>query len=52
MNHCGNFNQLEEHCKCDRYCTLCQSDNQVRLCEDGYYYSKDCRDACDFRCDV
>jgi hypothetical protein len=20
----------------------------VRLCEDGFYYCKDCRDACDF----
>ena len=46
---CGTCNKLERQCKCDRFCMLCQSDYQVRLCEDGFYYCKDCRDACDFR---
>ena len=46
---CGSCSKLEQQCKCDRFCMLCQSDYQVRLCEDGYYYCKDCREACDFR---
>jgi hypothetical protein len=46
---CVTCSKLEQQCKCDRFCMLCQSDFQVRLCEDGYYYCKDCRDACDFR---
>jgi hypothetical protein len=46
---CGTCSKLERQCQCDRFCMLCQSDFQVRLCEDGFYYCKDCRDACDFR---
>ena len=38
----------ERKCKCDRYCTLCQGSEDVRLCEDGAYYCHDCREACDF----
>jgi|GEM_PF-1581188 hypothetical protein len=49
--YCCSCNKIEQVCRCDRYCALCQGDYSVRLCEDGYYYCKDCRDACDYRCD-
>ncbi len=39
----------EEQCKCERYCALCQGANDVRLVQDGQYYCKDCREACDFQ---
>ena len=42
---CGNS---EKHCECSRFCMLCRSDLDVRLCEDGCYYCADCRDACGF----
>jgi hypothetical protein len=51
MFHCANCNHLESDCSCDRYCVLCQSDDSVRLCEDGFYYCRDCREACDLRTD-
>jgi hypothetical protein len=51
MFKCSLCTQTEENCKCDRYCALCQADYQIRLCEDGYYYCKDCREACDYRCE-
>ena len=38
----------EGQCKCDRYCTLCQGENNIRLCQDGQYYCLDCREICDF----
>lgn len=39
----------EEQCLCDRYCALCHSEYDVRLCEDGQYYCRDCREACDYK---
>jgi hypothetical protein len=36
----------EEHCQCERYCTICQGQYDVRLCMDGLYYCPDCREAC------
>jgi hypothetical protein len=49
MLRCGSCSQYEQQCKCERLCLLCQSDYEIRLCEDGYYYCKDCREACDYR---
>ncbi|HKF20991.1 MAG TPA: hypothetical protein VKE93_05450 [Candidatus Angelobacter sp.] len=37
----------EKRCECVRYCCLCQSPFEVRLCEDGLYYCHPCREACD-----
>ena len=37
----------EEKCRCERYCMMCKSDNDPRLCSDGCYYCTDCREACD-----
>lgn len=39
----------ESACKCDKFCGLCQSEYNVRLCQDGMYYCLDCREACDFQ---
>jgi len=38
----------EEDCKCERYCSICQNDLNVRLCIDGNYYCLDCREACQY----
>jgi hypothetical protein len=42
----------EAKCTCDRYCTLCMGEFDVRLCQDGIYYCRDCREACDFAAQV
>jgi hypothetical protein len=39
----------EERCDCEKYCCLCQSLMEVRLCEDSLYYCKPCREACDYK---
>ncbi len=51
MFKCNLCTETEENCKCDRFCVLCQTDYQIRLCGDGYYYCKDCREACDYSCE-
>jgi hypothetical protein len=51
MYHCSSCGKLEKDCRCERFCSLCQADYTIRLCEDGYCYCEDCRDACDYRCD-
>jgi hypothetical protein len=38
----------EEDCKCERFCSICQNDYNVRLCIDGNYYCKECREACEY----
>ena len=48
MYRCNGCDQLEERCVCEKFCILCQSDYNVRLCEDGFYYCQDCREACDY----
>ncbi len=45
---CIACEQPEDKCACDRYCALCHSEYDARLCEDGQYYCADCREACDF----
>jgi sulfur transfer complex TusBCD TusB component (DsrH family) len=47
--HCLQCDRTESQCKCDRYCALCQSEDSVRLCEDGNYYCIACREACDYQ---
>jgi hypothetical protein len=44
---CVQCDKSEEHCVCEKYCTICQGQLDVRLCMDGLYYCPDCRDACD-----
>ncbi len=45
---CVQCDKDEAHCSCDKYCALCQGSDNVRLCHDGCYYCKDCREACGF----
>ena len=45
---CYGCEKPERECKCDRYCSLCQGNDNVRLCRDGMYYCSGCREACDF----
>ena len=44
---CVQCDKTEEHCACEKYCTICQGQVGVRLCMDGLYYCPDCREACD-----
>jgi hypothetical protein len=32
---------------CEKYCTICKGQHNIRLCADGLYYCPDCREACD-----
>jgi hypothetical protein len=44
---CAQCDQTEQNCKCDRYCTICKGQTQVKLCSDGLFYCPDCREACE-----
>lgn len=43
--------QDESRCTCavKDYCGLCQGQDDVRLCQDGLYYCRTCREACDLQ---
>ena len=41
--------QTERDCQCEKYCCLCQSVIDVRLCNDGLLYCEPCRQACDYK---
>lgn len=45
---CTICGERERDCQCERFCTLCKADHDVRLCEDGCYYCFDCREVCGF----
>ena len=44
---CTQCDREERYCDCEKYCTYCQSQHSIRLCEDGLYYCPDCREACE-----
>ncbi len=44
---CVQCDKTEEYCDCEKYCTICKGQHNVRLCADGLYYCPDCREACD-----
>ena len=44
---CSQCDKSEEYCQCDKYCTICKGQTNVKLCADGLYYCPDCREACD-----
>ncbi len=46
---CSQCEQVEERCDCEKYCVFCQSQLDVRLCEDGLFYCGACREACDYK---
>jgi hypothetical protein len=47
--HCAQCEMTEDRCECEKYCVLCQSQLDVRLCTDGLYYCEPCREACEYR---
>ncbi len=46
---CMICDKTERGCSCNKYCGLCQSLFEVRLCQDGIYYCRPCREACDLQ---
>jgi len=46
---CAQCEQPEQECQCEKYCVLCQSVIDVRLCEDGLMYCEPCRSASDYK---
>ena len=46
---CMQCEMTEDRCDCEKYCCLCQSLMEVRLCEDCLYYCKACREACGYK---
>lgn len=39
----------EKQCACNRYCAICFGEDDARLCQDGCYYCRTCREACDYQ---
>ncbi|MHB8654381.1 MAG: hypothetical protein ACYDA9_10920 [Terriglobia bacterium] len=46
---CNVCDKPENQCTCSRYCALCHADYELRLTDDGQYYCRDCREACDYK---
>jgi hypothetical protein len=46
---CAQCEQPEAECQCEKYCCLCQSVIDVRICTDGLMYCDPCRTACDYK---
>jgi hypothetical protein len=44
---CSQCDKSEEYCVCEKYCTICKGQSNVRLGVDGLYYCPECREACD-----
>jgi len=45
---CSQCDLEEKKCRCDRYCSICYGADSVRLCQDGAYYCRGCREACEY----
>ena len=46
---CLECEMSENQCSCEKYCSSCQAQLSVRLCEDGLYYCPSCREAADYK---
>jgi hypothetical protein len=46
---CAQCEQVEGSCECEKFCCLCQSVIDVRICQDGLMYCEPCRTACDYK---
>ena len=46
---CAQCEQPEDSCQCEKYCCLCQSVIDIRLCTDGLLYCEPCRKACEYK---
>jgi len=44
---CAMCEKAEQYCSCEKYCTICKGQHNVKLAADGLYYCPDCREACD-----
>ena len=44
---CAQCDLPEGRCTCERYCTICKGQFNIRLGSDGLYYCPDCREACE-----
>lgn len=50
---CAICGKIEEKCDCEpKYCILCQGAHDVRLVQDGLWYCRECREACDYTAQV
>jgi hypothetical protein len=49
---CGQCEHPEDQCECGRYCWLCMSENNVRLCQDGNLYCQECREVCEMEAQI
>jgi hypothetical protein len=45
---CAQCEQPESSCECEKFCCLCQSVIDIRLCNDGLLYCEPCRTACEY----
>jgi len=48
-NRCMQCEMPEDRCECEKFCVLCQSQIDVRICTDGLMYCPACREACDYK---
>ena len=46
---CAQCEQSESSCECEKFCCLCQSVMDIRICDDGLMYCEPCRKACDYK---
>jgi len=46
---CAQCEMPEKQCECDKFCSLCQSSLDIRICSDGLMYCEPCRTACDYK---
>jgi hypothetical protein len=46
---CAQCEMPEDQCECEKYCCLCQTVLEVRICQDGLMYCEPCRTACDYK---
>jgi hypothetical protein len=46
---CGQCEKPEDQCECEKFCCLCQSQLDIRICADGLMYCEPCRTACDYK---
>ena len=46
---CAQCEQPESSCECEKFCCLCQSVIDIRVCNDGLMYCEPCRTACEYK---
>ena len=46
---CAQCEMPEAQCECDKFCCLCQSQLDIRICQDGLMYCEPCRAASDYK---